>query len=379
MRWPLIGNAACAAPASGTAEDLTLNAITSGGIDCDIHPGVPGIATLLPYMDEHWRDAFVLRGMDGFDLASYPPGSPIACRPDWRPAKGKPGTDIALLLTQALDAFGARFAICNTLYGGQVAVSETMGAAMCSALNDWIAAEWLARDPRLRASIVVPAQAPHLAVDEIERLASDRRFVQILLPVAAEMLYGKSYYWPIFAAAEKHDLPVGIHAGSMFRYAPTSNGWPSHYLHDYVAQSQTFEDQLLSMVSEGLFVRFPSLRIVLLESGVSWLPGFLWRGIKTWRGVRAEVPWVKRPPAEIIRDHVRLTMQPFDAPRDPAIVAAIIEQIDSDDMLLFATDYPHWQFDADEAVPVGVSPSLLRKMMIDNPLETYPRLRETAA
>ena len=53
-----------------------MNAITAGAIDCDIHPGVPGIGTLLPYMDEHWRDAFVLRGMDGFDLASYPPGAP---------------------------------------------------------------------------------------------------------------------------------------------------------------------------------------------------------------------------------------------------------------------------------------------------------------
>lgn len=352
---------------------------TMGAIDCDIHPGVPGIATLLPYMSEHWRDAFVLRGMDGFDLASYPPGAPIACRPDWRPAKGKPGTDIAGFLAQGLDAFGTSIAICNTLYGGQVAVSETMGAAICSAINDWIADQWLARDARLRASIVVPAQAPHLAVEEIERLAGDARFVQILMPVSGEMLYGRSYYWPIFAAAEKHDLPVGLHAGSMFRYAPTSNGWPSHFLQDYVGQTQGFEDQLLSMVSEGIFERFPRLRLVLIESGVSWLPGYLWRSVKTWRGVRAEVPWVKRPPAEIIRDHVRLTMQPFDTPRDAAVVADVIEQIGCDEMLLFATDYPHWQFDGNDALPAGIPPGLLRKITRDNPLSTYSRLKEMVA
>ena len=352
---------------------------TQGAIDCDIHPGVPGIAALLPYMSDHWRDAFVLRGMDGFDLASYPPGAPIACRPDWRPVAGKPGTDFDGFVDQGLDAFGTRLAICNTLYGGQVAVSETMGAAICSAINDWIADRWLARDARLRASIVVPAQAPHLAVEEIERLAGDPRFVQILMPAAGEMLYGKSYYWPIFAAAEKYNLPVGLHAGSMFRYAPTSNGWPSHYLHDYVSQSQIFEDQLLSLVSEGAFSRFPSLRVVLIESGVSWLPGFLWRAIKTWRGVRAEVPWVERPPAEIIRAHVRLTVQPFDAPDDPAVVADVIEQIGADDMLLFATDYPHWQFEGTEALPAGISPALLRRITIDNPLATYARLKETVA
>jgi uncharacterized protein len=354
-----------------------MNAIPPGAIDCDIHPGVPGIRTLLPYMNDYWQDAFVRRGADDFDLASYPPGAPIACRPDWRPTSGKPGTDMALVQSQALDAFGSRFAICNTLYGGQVAVSETMGAAICSAINDWIAAEWLACDPRLRASIVVPAQAPHLAVEEIERLAGDRRFVQILMPAAAEMLYGKSYYWPIWAAAEKHDLPIGLHAGSMFRHAPTSNGWPSYYLHDYVSQSQVFEDQLLSLVSEGIFTRFPRLRVVLLESGVSWLPGFLWRSVKTWRGVRTEVPWVNRPPAEIIRDHVRLTMQPFDTPSDPETVGQILDQIGSDELLLFATDYPHWQFEADQAIPRGFPPSLLRKVMVDNPLATYPRLQET--
>jgi len=343
-------------------------------IDCDIHPGVPGIKALLPYMNTYWADAFVQRGMDGFDMASYPPGAPIACRPDWRPPVGKPGTDLAQLQSAALDAFGARFAICNPLYGGQVAVSETMAAAICSALNDWIAAEWLAKDPRLRASIVVPAQAPHLAAEEIERLAPDRRFVQILLPAGADMLYGKSYYWPIFAAAEKHNLPIGIHAGTMYRHAPTSNGWPSFYLHDYVAGSQIFEDQLLSIISEGTLVKFPTLRFVLLESGVTWLPGFIWRAIKTWRGVRAEVPWVKRSPAAYIRDHFRLTMQPFDAPNDAAIVAQILDEIGSDDMLLYATDWPHWQFDGNQPIPAGFSPALLRKITVDNPLATYPRL-----
>ncbi len=60
--------------------------------------------------------------------------------------------------------------------------------------------------------------------------------------------------------------------------------------------------------------KFPGLKIVLMESGVSWLPAFMWRANKTWRGVRVEVPWVEREPASIIRDHVRVTMQPFDGP-----------------------------------------------------------------
>ena len=89
-----------------------------------------------------------------------------------------------------------------------------MAAAFTRALNDWIAKEWLDRDPRLRASIVVPMQNTEYAVDEIERCAKDRRFVQILVLAMQETPLGRRHLWPIYAAAERHGLPLGIHAGS---------------------------------------------------------------------------------------------------------------------------------------------------------------------
>jgi predicted TIM-barrel fold metal-dependent hydrolase len=346
-----------------------------GAIDCDIHPGVPDIKSLLPYMSDFWQESFVDRGIDGFDMMSYPLNAPITCRPDWRVSGQRPGASLDAMRAQALDNFGIGTAICNPLTGGQVAVSESMGAAICSAVNDWIRQHWLDREPRLRASIVVPAQAPLLAAEEIDRCADDHRFVQVLMPAAGEMMLGRSYYWPIWEAATRHGLPIGIHAGSMYRYAPTATGWTSHYVHDYVANSQLFEDQLLSLISNGVFNKFPDLKFVLLESGVSWLPNFLWRSVKTWRGVRAEVPWVNRSPAEIIRENVRLTIQPFDAP-DRDAVERIVEQIDADHMLLFASDYPHWQFEGDAIVPPGLSADMQRKIRLENPLQTYSRLKE---
>ena len=75
-----------------------------------------------------------------------------------------------------------------------------------------------------------------------------------------------------------------------------------------------------------------------------------------------------------MRDHVRLTIQPFDAPPSAAHIGRIMDQMKSDDMLLFATDFPHWQFEGDEMLPAGLSPGLRRKILIDNPLATYPRL-----
>ena len=218
-----------------------MNQLPSRPIDCDVHVTVPGMQSLLPYMTEAWQDMIVSRGTDGLELASYPSGTPIACRPDWRPAQGKPGTDFTILQREALDGFDSRAAIVNCLYGGQAVHSEDLAQTLCRAVNDWVAAEWLDRDPRLRASIVVPAQNPHYAAEEIELRATDTRFVQVQLLAMNEMLLGRRYYWPIYEAAVKHDLPIGIHAGSAFRHAPTSNGWPSHYVQDYVGQSMGFE------------------------------------------------------------------------------------------------------------------------------------------
>src|ERR1700734_1241562 len=131
--------------------------MTSGTIDSDIHPGVPDIGALLPYMNEFWQESFVARGMDGFDMMSYPLNAPITCRPDWRVKGQRPGASLDAMRSQALDKFGIDIAICNPLTGGQVAVSESMGAAICSAVNDWIVEEWLGKEQRMGAPIVITA------------------------------------------------------------------------------------------------------------------------------------------------------------------------------------------------------------------------------
>jgi hypothetical protein len=74
--------------------------------------------------------------------------------------------------------------------------------------------------------------------------------------------------------------------------------------------------------------------------------------------------------------HVRLTVQPIDAPPNPAELERVIDQLGSDDMLLFSTDYPHWQFDGDQVLPQGLPARLRQRILLDNPLNTYPRLRE---
>jgi hypothetical protein len=72
---------------------------------------------------------------------------------------------------------------------------------------------------------------------------------------------------------------------------------------------------------------------------------------------------------------VRLTIQPFDTPPQVEQLHRILDEIDCEDMLLFSSDYPHWHFDGTDALPDGFPERLVRKILVDNPLKTYTRLK----
>jgi len=360
-------------------SDDAMSQWPSGAIDCDIHPSVPSVEALMPYLEDHWREQVIIRGIDELNTISYPLNSPLTCRADWRPKQGRAASTIEMVRAQALDPFGTSIAIANCLYGVQLLFSEDMAAAFARAVNDWMAKEWLDRDPRLRASIVVPIQNAEMAVDEIERCAQDKRFVQVLLLVMGDTPLGRRHHWPIYAAAERHGLAVGVHAGSAYHNPPTPVGWPSYYTEDYVGQAQAFQTQLTSLICEGVFNKFPNLKVVLLESGFTWLPAHLWRLTKYWRGLRMEIPWVDRAPMDIVRSNVRLSLQPVDGPPDRESLLRIMDHMQSDELLLFSTDYPHYQFDGTAAIPEGLPAELVRKIMVDNPRATYARLMEPVA
>jgi predicted TIM-barrel fold metal-dependent hydrolase len=306
-------------------------------IDCDVRVVAPPVSALHQHLEPHWRDAVVERGLRSVAPSYEPPGSG-ARRPMLRP-------DVEL-------------AIANPVAAVEAFHSEDLAAALARALNDWLRAEWLDRDPRLRGSITVAPQSPELAVAEIERLAADRRFVQVLLPLRAEQPLGRRRYWPVYDACARLGLAVAVRPGGNVGAAITPVGWPSHLVEDLASQAQAFQSQVMSLVLEGVFSRLPELRVVLIGSGVTWLPSLVWRLDKNWKGIRREVPWVDRPPSDVVRRCVRLTVRPFDAPADA--FPEVLEHLGGTSMLLDAGGdgpVPDADYDA-------------------NARETYARLRD---
>lgn len=348
-------------------------------IDCDIHPALPSTKQILPWLDDHWREQVQVRGIDGLQLMSYPPGAPVNLRPDWKPDTGMPGHSIDLVRSHVLDRWGIDHAICNLIYGAPLIFGQDLSVALCRAVNDWFAATWLLADSRLKGSILLPMQDPVAAAAEIDRCAANPAFVQATVFVTGELPLGRRQYWPVYAAAERHGIPITIHAGSSCRHPATITGWPSFHIEDVTNETTAFQTQLLSLVAEGVFIHHPELMVVLAESGIAWWPSFTWRIDKLWRGLRMEIPWVNEPPGDILRRHVRVTLHPSDLPDDPAVCARLFNHIDAPQMLMFASDYPHWRFDGDDYLPAALPADLVEGVLWKNAAVTYPRLSGTAS
>jgi len=122
---------------------------------------------------------------------------------------------------------------------------------------------------------------------------------------------------------------------------PTSAGYPTSYIQWHTCLSQNFAAHTVSLVCDGVFQKFPRLKFVLIEGGVSWLAPLMWRLDKNYKALRSEVPWLTRLPSEYIKEHVRLTTQPIEEPADPRDLLRIFEIIDAERTLMYSSDYPH--------------------------------------
>ena len=342
-------------------------------IDCDVHNVVGPIETLEPYLDAHWREVIATSQFAGPTDQAHPPNLATSRGPELSDVVGAaPGRTLRSLREQLLDPIGAELAILSCDYGVESVRNPDAAAALATAVNDWQVAEWLEPEPRLRAAIVVPSQQPAMATAEIERRARDPRFVAVYLPVRSAVPYGNRIWWPLLEAISERELVLELHFGGSPGLPPTASGWPTSWLEEYVDMSSAFASQLTSLIAEGAFDRFPSLRLTLVESGFAWLPAFMWRFDKGWRGLRREVPWTSRLPSEYAREHVRVTLQPVDGPADARQLLEVIEQLGSDAMLMFSSDYPHRHTTEElSAVPEGLKPEFADRLLAGNAREHY--------
>ncbi|MBO7743382.1 amidohydrolase [Paenibacillus sp. MWE-103] len=343
----------------------------TGIIDCDVHPYPRNAEEIRSYMKQPWRERY-----NGGGRGFY--GNPVhGDRLDARPPQGGPsGSDPELLRKQLIDEYGHAYAILMPRAFCNLHPDPDFGNAIAAAYNDWLADTWLSKynaDGVFKGSITVNTQDPQAAAREIERWAGHPHFVQVMTDSGARAPFGQRQFYPIYEACEKFGLPFAIHPGTdgMGINVQPTPGYPTHYIEWHTCLSLGFQAHLVSFLTEGVFERFPGFKIVLVEGGVSWLAPLMWRLDAEYKALRYEVPWLKRKPSEYLRDHVRITSQPLERPDNDAHLLQIFEMMDAEHILMFSSDYPHWDFDSPTRAFPKLPEPLRRRIFFDNAHELY--------
>lgn len=340
-------------------------------VDTDVHEYVGRPERLAPYMSNplyaHWVGLWT--GMPTTGRLHPLVRKVDTARLGSETAAQVPGfADFDVLKTTYLDRYPVQQAmLTGIVYPGASRWQPDFMAAVASAVNDFVAEEWLAKDARLRGSIQVTPTDPAAAAREIDRMADHPQMAQVMLPLA-DYAYGRPEFHPIFAAAERNGLPVAMHqTGTM----NTQFGF-EYFIEWHAAHPVQYQSVLISLLFHGVFDRYPGTKLVMLEGGFSWVPSLMFRLDHHYRSMgEAEVPWVRRSPSRTIREHVRFATQPMED-LTAAQLLSLVDMMGSDELLLFATDYPHWDTDEpSRALPNGIPMDLAQKILHDNAAVFY--------
>jgi len=120
-----------------------------------------------------------------------------------------------------------------------------------------------------------------------------------------------------------------------------------------------------------VFAKFPSLRFVLIEGGVCWVPPLLWRFDKNWKSLRQTTPWLVEPPSEVAKRHILLTTQPLEEPERREDFTRLLDMFDAGSMLMFSSDFPHWDGDMPQVSAARIPSELRPSIMSENARALY--------
>ncbi len=214
--------------------------------------------------------------------------------------------------------------------------------AIGNAYNRWLVEEILPQDRRIKAMVYLPFNHPEACVEVVERFAGADGVIGFSVTSTRYKAVHHDAYMRLYAAIQDSGKPLGFHSG--FHWGDQSMQQCNRFISMHALSFVHFNlVHMTNWVINGLPERFPQLKLIWIESGLAWVPFLMQRLDHEYMMRTSEAPLLRRRPSEYMAE-MFYTSQPLER-SNLKLTRATFEAIEADTQLLFASDWPHWDFD----------------------------------
>ena len=215
--------------------------------------------------------------------------------------------------------------------------------AVAEGYNKWLVENVLAADKRILSMLYLPFNDPESCERIVERYAGAQGVAGFMVTSVRYKPVHHNSYMRLYRMIEERGLPLGFHAGPNWggeAYLAQLNRFISAHAISFVLCSMV---HMTNWIINALPERFPKLKLLWIESGVAWIPFMMQRLDNEFLMRSSEAPNLKRMPSEYIKE-MYFSSQPMER-TNMKMLKATFEFISAETQLLYASDWPHWDFD----------------------------------
>jgi predicted TIM-barrel fold metal-dependent hydrolase len=349
-------------------------------VDADVHEIMPDVlkrGALEQYLEEPYKSRYRQIKRTDEPLA----GTTGSTQPhDIDPTPHGLGDDVSPTSAEGLEGFMERF---NSDYivmhghgatGANTQPDKEFAQALSSAYNDYMLDNILDEYEGFKSGIHIAPEAGDAAAEEIHRLADEDDMVSVYVMAAPNGLFGGKEFEPIYEAANEEGIPIDYHPSQSLM--PWSGLWGGPNLYSTAEFMGVYGHHLIShipsLIFNGIPEKYPNVDHVFLEQGLAWIPWAMGRMDKNYERRKHEFPHLERKPSEYLREHFFFGTQPMEDVAGPGFLAELFDMIGAEDMVMYSTDFPHFDFDypAPQAIP-RLDDDVERAIFSENAREVY--------
>lgn len=211
------------------------------------------------------------------------------------------------------------------------------------AYNRWLIENVLKADDRIKTLVYVPFNTPSEAERVVKDFGDETGVIGFCVPSTRHKPVHHNDYMRLYAMIQDSGKPLAFHAGYHWQdpSLATINRFLGMHALGFVWCNMI---HMTNWILNGIPERFPKLKSIWIESGLAWIPFMMQRLDDQYMMRPSEAPQLKKPPSEYIRENCWFTTQPMEISNRKALECTL-EMIRAETQLLFASDWPHFDFD----------------------------------